>query len=263
VIDSHCHLDIAAFDIDRSEVIAKAWAGGVKGMLVPSIRPATWPALVAMSQAHSHQGVRVALGVHPQVVPELSPSEIAAGQCDALVAAFAAQPPQLVLAVGECGLDGGTANMDLQVELFRQQIRAARALNLPLVVHVLRAHHLAPKILKEERAIDVGGIMHSYSGGADLISVYQDLGLAFSFAGPVTYAGSRRPLAAAKAVAEELLLVETDAPDQAPTPYRGQRSEPAHVAAVIEAIAAARGETASHIADVTTANARRILRWPE
>ena len=105
----------------------------------------------------------------------------------------------------------------------------------------------------------VAGVLHSYSGGADLVPVYRDLGLAFSFAGPVTYANARRPIEAARAVPDELLLAETDAPDQAPAPHRGGRSEPAFVAAVIAGLAAARGTTAAEIAALTTRNARRIF----
>jgi TatD DNase family protein len=105
--------------------------------------------------------------------------------------------------------------------------------------------------------------MHSYSGGADLVPIYRDLGFAFSFAGPVTYPGSRRPVAAARAVPAELLLAETDAPDQAPAPWRGGRCEPAHVAAVVQGLAAARGVEASEIAALTAANARRLFRLQE
>src|SRR6185312_7924285 len=112
-------------------------------------------------------------------------------------------------------------------------IRAARAVNRPLVVHVLHAHDAAPRILREERAADVGGVMHSYSGGVDLVGVYRDLGFAFSFAGPVTYANARRPIEAARAVPDELLLAETDAPDQAPATRRGGRSEPAFLPEIV------------------------------
>ena len=103
------------------------------------------------------------------------------------------------------------------------------------------------------------GVMHSYSGGADLVDVYRELGLAFSFAGPVSYANARKPVEAARAIPPELLLAETDAPDQAPEGHRGGRSEPAFVAAVIAGLAAARGVTAEEIGALTTANARRVF----
>jgi TatD DNase family protein len=107
----------------------------------------------------------------------------------------------------------------------------------------------------------VGGVLHSYSGGADLVPTYQALNLDFSFAGPVTYGNARRPLAAARAVPSARLLAETDAPDQAPEPHRGQRSEPAYVKQVIAGLAAARGVTAEEMEALTTANARRLFRF--
>ncbi len=254
VIDTHCHLDIAAFDADRDAVLARAAAAGVTGVLVPAIRPATWNALVAL--ARTRPLLRIALGIHPQIVPELTPDEVPANFADVLARAI---EDSGAVAVGECGLDGGTGDQPRQEELLRAHIRAARATKRPLVLHVLRAHDAAPRILREERADEVGGVMHSYSGGAHLVPVYRALNLCFSFAGPVTYANARKPVEAARAVPAELLLAETDAPDQAPAPYRGGRSEPAYVAAVIEGLAAARGASAREIADLTTANARRLF----
>jgi TatD DNase family protein len=251
VIDSHCHLDLAAFDPDRADVLARAAAAGVEGILVPAIRPTTWDAVRALATAP----VRIALGIHPQIVPDLAADERA---LTAEALAKAARDANAV-AIGECGLDGATGSHELQEELLRMQIRAARLAQLPLVVHVLRAHDLAPRVLREERAHEVGGVMHSYSGGADLVAVYRDLGFAFSFAGPVTYENARRPLEAVRAVPAELLLVETDAPDQAPAKHRGGRSEPAFVVEIISAIAEATGR--ADIAAVTTANARRIFSW--
>ena len=249
MIDSHCHLDTPAFDADRDEMLARAVAAGVSGMLVPAIRPATWDRVRILGK---HGAVRIALGIHPQVVPELAPDEIL--DADALAAAA-----DHAAAVGECGLDGGTPDMELQERIFRAHIRAARAARKPLVIHVLRAHDAAPRILREERADEVGGVMHSYSGGAALVPVYRDLGLAFSFAGPVTYANARKPLEAARAVPAELLLAETDAPDQAPIAHRGGRSEPAYLPEIIAGLAAARGVSPAEIAELTAANARRIF----
>jgi TatD DNase family protein len=252
MIDTHCHLDVTAFDADRDAVIARATAAGVAGILIPAIRPRTWDAVRALAGRHAALGVRFALGIHPQIVPELSPDELAGDLTARLVDAT-----RDAVAIGECGLDGGTGAHALQEQIFRAHIRAARAIQKPLVIHVLRAHDAAPRILREEGP--VAGVLHSYSGGADLVGVYRDLGLAFSFAGPTTYANARRPIAAARAVPAELLLAETDAPDQAPQAHRGGRSEPAYVVDVIAGLAEARGETASDIATLTTANARRMF----
>lgn len=252
MIDTHCHLDLAAFAHDRDAVVARALAAGVVGVVIPGIRPRTWDAVRAVARRHAAAGVRHALGIHPQIVPELSPDELA-GDLGERLARAAAEG----CAIGECGLDGGTGAHALQEQIFRAHLRAARATGKPLVIHVLRAHDAAPRILREDGPVT--GVLHSYSGGAGLVGVYRDLGMAFSFAGPVTYANARRPIAAARAIPDDLLLAETDAPDQAPAPHRGGRSEPAFVAAVIAGLAAARGTTPEAIAALTTANARRIF----
>jgi TatD DNase family protein len=252
LIDTHCHLDVAAFDADRDAVVARAAAAGVAGIVVPAIRPRTWDALRQLLARHAGAGVRGAFGIHPQIVPELSADELAGDLTARLVDAA-----RDACAIGECGLDGGTPQHELQEQIFRAHLRAARATGKPLVIHVLRAHDAAPRLLREEGPVT--GVLHSYSGGADLVPVYRDLGLAFSFAGPVTYANARRPLAAARAVPADLLLAETDAPDQTPAPHRGGRSEPAFVTAVIEGLAAARGATPAELAALTTANARRLF----
>ena len=247
MIDSHCHLDLAAFDADRDAAIGRAHAAGVTGMLVPAVRPGTWAALRELAARHA--SLRFAIGVHPQVVPQealLDPDAIAAAADGAV-------------AIGECGLDGGTGEPAKQEAMFRAHIRAARSRKLPLVIHVLRAHDLAPWILREERAHEVGGVLHSYSGGAALVPIYRDLGLAFSFAGPITFATARRPIEAALAVPDELLLVETDSPDQSPEGHRGARNEPAHLVAVVERLAAVRRRSVTEIAALTTANASRIF----
>jgi TatD DNase family protein len=254
VIDTHCHLDLAPFDRDRDDVLARAVAAGVSGVLVPAVRPRTWQALRELASRHAM--LRIALGIHPQVVPELETGEVTADFTDTLARAI---EDSGAVAVGETGLDGGTADRKLQELLFRAHIRAARALKKPLIIHVLRAHDAAPRILRDERAQDVGGVMHSYSGGAHLVPVYRALGLHFSFAGPITYPNARKPTAAAAAIPDELLLAETDAPDQAPAIYRGTRSEPAYVAAVIEGLARIRGVPTQQMADVTAANARRLF----
>lgn len=219
------------------------------GIVVPAIRPRTWPALVALGRAHAE--LRIALGIHPQIVPDLDPDEVL--DADAIARAVTEAG---ACAIGECGLDGATGARELQEQLLRAHIRAARAIGKPLVIHVLRAHDTAPKILREERAGDVGGVMHSYSGGADLVPIYRDLGMSFSFAGPVTYPNARKPLEAARVVPDELLMAETDAPDQSP---RGGRSEPAYVTDVIAALATARGTTVEAMAALTTTNARRVF----
>ena len=247
---------MAAFDGDRDAAIERAAAAGVFGMLVPAIRPRTWAALGALARRHAGRGLVHAVGIHPQIVPELAGDELAGDLVERLCAAAGD-----AVAIGECGLDGGTGERARQEQIFRAHLRAARTLGKPVVVHVLRAHDAAPRILREEGPVT--GVLHSYSGGADLVPVYRDLGMAFSFAGPVTYPGARKPTAAARVIPAELLLAETDAPDQAPADHRGGRSEPAFLGSVLAGLGTARGAEVAEIAALTVANARRLFgAWP-
>ncbi len=258
MIDSHCHLDVDAFAHDRDAALTRAAAAGVTGVLVPAIRPSTWPALIALGErGHRELGLAIALGVHPQIVPELTDDERALTRD--LTAALARVRGPAMVAVGECGLDGATGDHAEQERIFRAHLRAGRELGLPLVIHVLRAHDRAPQILREERVGECGGVLHSFSGPAELVPVYRDLGLYFSFAGPVTWERARKPIAACRAVPDDRLLAETDAPDQAPSPHRGGRSEPAMVAAVIAGLARARDAAPEVIAASTRANALRLF----
>ena len=259
MIDTHCHLDVAAFDDDREAVLVRAAAAGVRGVLVPAIRPATWAALgeLAARDRSGAPALAIALGVHPQVVPELDDDERAITRD--LTTALARMRTAAMVAVGECGLDGATGDHDEQERIFRAHLGAARELGLPVVIHVLRAHDVAPRILREERVADIGGVMHSYSGSPELVPIYLDLGLCFSFAGPVSWDGARKPVAACRLVPADRLLAETDGPDQAPSPHRGGRSEPAMVADVLAALARARGEPLADVVAATTANAARLF----
>lgn len=257
MIDSHCHLDVDAFAADRAACLTRAAAAGVTGMLIPAIRPSSWAALAALPGAHPDAPLALGLGIHPQVVPELDADERAVAA--RLTEAIAARLTPAVVAIGECGLDGATGEPELQVAIFRAHLRAARELGLPVIVHVLRAHDLAPRVLREERVAEVGGVIHSYSGSPELVARYADLNLSLSFAGPVTWDGARRPRRAAATTPLDRLLVETDSPDQSPAARRGGRNEPSHLPEVVAGLATARGEDAATIAAVTAANARRLF----
>lgn len=263
MIDSHCHLDFAAFDADRDACVERAAAAGVTGILVPGVEPATWPVVHALARRHHARRMRHAIGIHPQVVPRLA-GELPATDAaiDALATRIAdAATATGAIAIGECGLDGPTGDPALQERVFRAHLRAARALDLPLVIHVFRAHDAAPRILRAEGAT-TRGVLHSYSGGAGLVGAYARLGLWFSFAGPITYPNARRPIEAARVVPVDRLLVETDAPDQAPAAARGQRNEPALLPHVIAALADALDDDRDELADLTAANARQLFsRW--
>jgi TatD DNase family protein len=260
VIDTHCHLDGPAFDADRGEVLARARAAGVVELVVPAIGPDGWDRLAAFAKATP--GVHFGVGIHPQLLPELDPrlDDRVLADLDAALARGGA------IAVGECGLDAPSAepgagpfaaSIDRQVAVLRGQLGLARKHRLPVLLHCLRAHPALLALLEAE-ALPRGGVLHSYSGAADLVRPYAALGMAFSFAGPLTYARARRPLEAARAVPRDRLLLETDAPDQTPRPHRG-RNEPAFLPEIAAALASALGVSVADADALTTANARALF----
>jgi TatD DNase family protein len=256
VIDTHCHLDVPRFDGDREAVLQRAWAAGVSALVVPAIGPAAWDALLDWPARDGR--VQVGLGIHPQLLPELAPEEDDAhlARLDELLGRGVA------IAVGECGLDGPSeagAPMDRQLRVFDAHVALARKHRLPLLVHCYRAHPHLQRYLKANAIPEAGLLMHSYSGSADLTPRYVAAGCHFSFAGPISFEGARRPLEALKAVPPDRLMVETDAPDQAPHPHRGQRNEPAWLPLVVEAMARALGRPVAEVAELTSANARRFF----
>jgi TatD DNase family protein len=258
LIDTHCHLDKAEFDADRDEVVRRARAAGVTDLVVPAIGPDGWDALSAWAAATP--GVHFGLGIHPQLLPALDPAD----DDRRLAVLEAALRRGGAVGVGECGVDGPSAGagapMERQVAVLRGHLRLARLLGLPVMLHCLRAHDALLALLAEE-PLPAGGVLHSFSGSAEQARAYARFGLHFAFAGPITYERARKPLAAARAVPREKLLLETDAPDQTPRPRRG-RNEPAHLPLVAAAIAGAMGATVEEVDALTTANARALFRLP-
>jgi TatD DNase family protein len=258
MIDTHCHLDGPAFDGDREAALERARAAGVTDVVVPAVGPGGWEALSAF--AAGHPGVHFGLGVHPQLLPELDPR----GDDRLLEELEAALARGGAVCVGECGLDGGTAQagapMDRQVAMLRGHLRLARRFELPVSLHHLRALDPLLALLREE-PLPAGGVLHSFSGSPDQVAPFAALGLHFSFAGPVTYERARRPLLAARAVPPGRLLLETDAPDQTPRPHRG-RNEPAFLPGIAAALAAALGLPVEELDRRTSASARAVFRLP-
>jgi TatD DNase family protein len=150
--------------------------------------------------------------------------------------------------------------MERQVRVLRRHFALARKHGLPLLMHCYKAHPALLQLFEEEAPPEAGVLMHSYSGGLDLAKKYTRLGCHFSLAGPVTFIGSRKPIAAAKEIPLDRLMLETDAPDQAPHPHRGQRCEPAHLPLINRALAQVHGLPEEALAEVTTSNAERFFR---
>ena len=237
-------------------MLDRAWRAGVEGVLVPAIGPDAWKALLALPA--SEPRLQVGLGIHPQLLPALPEAEDAAAleQLDALLGGGGA------VAVGECGLDGPSAPgapLERQLRVLDAHARLARKYGLPLLLLCQKAHPALEAWLAGAQLPDAGVVLHSYSGGPGRVAAYVARGCHLSFAGPVSWPEARKPIEALRLTPRDRLLVETDAPDQAPAPHRGGRNEPAFLVRVVSAVAAALEASLEETGALLSDNARRLF----
>ena len=252
LIDSHCHLNYAGLAERQDEVLANARAAGVGGFLNISTRQSEWGAVIA--PAETNADVWASIGVHPHEAdahPDLGA---------AALVEVSAHPR--VVAIGECGLDYFYDKSDraAQRERFAAHIEAARTTGLPLIIHTRDAEEDTAAILTEATEQGgVGGVLHCFTGSADLARTALDLGFYISLSGIVTFKNARELQDVAKTIPQERLLVETDSPFLAPVPHRGKTCEPAFVADTAAFVAELRGEALDALADATTTNFFRLF----
>lgn len=256
VIDSHCHLDEARFEPDREAVLARARAAGVVAMVTIGASDGLAANAPAVALAAQHPDVYATVGVHPHDARIVSPTVLDE------IEALAAEPK--VVAIGETGLDYYYDNSPhaAQQEAFRAFIALARRRRLPLVIHLRDAYEDAVRILREERAAEIGGVIHCFSGDRAAGRTFLDLDFDLSFSGVVTFKNADELRAVARDVPEDRFMVETDAPYLAPVPHRGRRNEPAFVVHTAAAVAAARGASVETVARQAAATTRRRFRIP-
>lgn len=246
LVDSHCHLDYPDFRDDLPGVLARMAANGVSHALTISTTVRTFSAVRAVAEAHSN--LWCTAGVHPD---ERSDGREATEE---ELIALASHPK--VVAIGETGLDYFRAEDDCewQRERFRRHIRAARACRKPLVIHTREAGEDTLRILREEGAREVGGVMHCFTETLPFAEASMALGFRISFSGIVTFKNAAAVKEVAKAVPLEALLVETDSPYLAPVPHRGKTNEPGFVRHVAEEVARLKGVALESVAEATTRN---------
>lgn len=251
MFDSHCHLADEAFKDDLDAVVERARRAGLRGALCVLDAADAEEAVRADRVSAAWPGAVFAVGVHPHRAGEF------AERLDAveprLRAAVAARAG--VRAVGEIGLDYhyDFAPRELQREVFRRQVRVARDLGRPVVIHTREADEDTFGILADEGAPPPGGVFHCFTGDASTARRAVGLGFHVSFSGIATFRRADAVRAAAAVVPWDRLLVETDAPYLAPVPHRGRRNEPAWVTRVVDAVAGARGTTADEVRERTSA----------
>ena len=252
LIDSHCHLNYDGLAERQDEVLATARARGIEGFLNISTRQSEWGAIVAT--AERNPDVWASIGVHPHEAdqhPDLGAAALAE----------ASEHPT-VIAIGECGLDYYYDKSDraAQRERFEAHIEAARATGLPLVVHTRDAEKDTAEILTAAvREGGVSGVLHCFTGSAELARKGLDLGFYVSLSGIVTFKNAADLQETARWIPQDQLLVETDAPFLAPVPNRGKTCEPAFVADTAVFVADLRGEEPDALGEATTANFFRLF----
>lgn len=246
LVDSHCHLDFPELRGDLAGLLARMAGNGVTHALTISTTLAGFPGVLEV--ARSRPNLWCTAGVHPDERGdgrEASEEELVE---------LAADPK--VVAIGETGLDYFRVEGDTgwQRERFRRHIRAARACGKPLVIHTREAAADTLRILEEEGAGEVGGVMHCFTESLEVARAAMRLGFHISFSGIVTFKNALALKEVARAVPLERMLVETDSPYLAPVPHRGRTNEPAYVRHVAEEIARLKGAAPEAVAEATTRN---------
>ncbi|MEK8133034.1 TatD family hydrolase [Paenibacillus filicis] len=252
LIDTHAHLNAPQFDEDRHEVIARARDNGIGRIVNVGFNRETIPTSLALAEQYDF--IYSTVGWHPTDAKDMTEEDLA--WIESLCS------HDKVVAIGEIGLDyyWDTSPKDVQDRVFRDQIRLARKVGLPIAIHNRDAHHDVVQTLREERASEVGGVMHCYSGSWETAKLCLDMNFYISFGGPVTFKNARQPKEVLEKVPLDRLLIETDAPYLAPHPYRGKRNESAYVRLVAETAAEIKGISLEELAEITSRNAMELFR---
>ncbi len=249
LVDSHCHLDLIQ-GTNPDTLVAAAHAQGVSHFLSVSVELDHFPTLLGIAQRI--ENVFASVGIHPNTSSEVA--------IDVQTLCALADDPQII-AIGETGLDYFRSQGDLtwQQQRFRTHIQAAKETGKPLIIHSRDAAQDTLRILREENAAAIGGVMHCFVEDWETAQQAIEMGFYISFSGIVTFKNAKALQAVAKQVPLERLLVETDSPYLAPVPHRGKTNQPAYVRHVAEFIAKLRQETFETIARVTTDNFFRLF----
>ncbi|WP_462410008.1 TatD family hydrolase [Neobacillus sp. Marseille-QA0830] len=251
LFDTHAHLNDEQFNEDLQEVIGRLQEQGVSNVVVVGFDRPTIKR--AMELTEQYEFIYACVGWHPVDAIDMTEEDLQ------WIEELADHPK--VVAIGEMGLDyhWDKSPKDIQKEVFRKQIRLAKKVKLPIVIHNREATADIVEILKQEGAEEVGGIMHCFSGSPETAKECINMNFYISLGGPVTFKNAKKPKEVAAEVPLDKLLIETDCPYLAPHPYRGKRNEPGYVKLVAEQIAEIKGLTYEEIAEATTRNAKKLF----
>ncbi|MBD3670291.1 MAG: TatD family hydrolase [Gammaproteobacteria bacterium] len=252
LIDTHCHLDVEAFDTDRDAVLSRCRDNGIEQIIVPGITAHGWDKLIQTCTAHD--GLHYALGLHPVYTAQHEEADL-----QRLQERVAKQRP---LAIGEIGLDFyiDKPDKERQIHFFEAQLVIARDHDLPVIVHVRKAHD---QVLKSLKRIGVrGGTSHAFNGSLQQADQYIELGFKLGFGGMLTFERSNKLRRLARELPLSSLVLETDAPDMTVASHRGERNSPEYLPEVLTSLAEVRGMDIDETAAATTHNARELFGLP-
>lgn len=252
LFDTHTHLNVEQFAQDEAEVIERAKEAGVSKMAVVGFDEPTIEKAIALSKAYP--GIYPIIGWHPTEAGSYS-IEVE-NKLTELV------QTENIIALGEMGLDYHWMEdpKEVQIEAFKKQIRLAKKLKLPIVVHNRESTADVYQVLQEEGVQEIGGIMHSFNLSPAWLEKFLALGMHISFSGVLTFSNAKEVKESAKLVPLNRVLIETDAPYLSPEPHRGQRNEPSYVKFVAEELAKIHGLSLAEMAAITTENALKLFK---
>lgn len=255
IIDTHVHLDDERYAEDFEAMMERARVAGVRGFIIPGAHPATLERAIEICD--KHDDVYFAVGVHPYDLEAIGEIEIEA---------YTSHPK--CIAIGECGLDyfrleGSDEEKRIekkrQSDVFRIQIGWAKTFHKPLIVHIRDASHDAKMILLEEKAGEVGGVLHCYNADDELLSLSNE-GFYFGIGGVLTFQNAKKLVNILPKIPLEKLVIETDGPYLTPHPHRGSRNEPSYTRYVVDKMADLLDLTVDEIESLTSENSYRLFR---
>lgn len=254
-IDTHVHLNADQYEEDVEEVIERALAAGVSKMVVVGFDRKTIRKAMALTERYSF--IYAVVGWHPVDAVDCTEEDLR------WIEELSKHPK--VVGIGETGLDyyWDKSPKEVQQDVFRRQIQLAKKVKLPIIIHNRDATADVVRILEEEDAKEVGGIMHCFGGSVETAEQCIDMNFLISLGGPVTFKNAKAPKKVAAEIPLEKLLIETDAPYLTPHPHRGKRNEPFYVTLVAEEIAKIKELPIEEVASVTTKNALKLFQINE
>ncbi len=249
IIDTHCHLDFDAYAKDRDEVLSRARENGLCAFVVPAVKMSTWDSL--LSFCNQHDDIYYALGLHPMFIESHCQTHV-----ESLRRYVQSSQP---VAIGEIGLDffDRSRSIEKQHEIFKQQLIVAGEMDLPVILHVRKAHEEVLACLAKYPV--KGGVAHAFNGSLQQAERYMQYGFKFGFGGMLTYERSSKLRLLAKQLPITSIVLETDSPDMTVQAHRGERNNPEYIIDCLQALADVREMKVEDVARYTTNNAHELF----